>query len=324
MKTEVLKEEGLKIGARLIREGELVAFPTETVYGLGADAFNEQAVKNIFTAKGRPQDNPLIVHIDSVDKLDDVAYATPLAVRLFDKFSPGPLTLVLNKKPCVPDVVSAGLSTVAVRIPKHAMARELIRLSGTPIAAPSANVSGRPSPTCASDVYADMHGKIPLILDGGDCDVGIESTVLDLTGDTPTVLRPGYITIEMLLNEFEKVKTVTGKVIVAKSPGMKHKHYAPSCPMVLGTGRDELIALYDNAVNDGYKPVILTTYTDGKDLDNRRFIDMGKSEKEVSHNLFTTLRRAEKEYDYIVSERVNEVGLGGSVMNRMKKAAGVD
>lgn len=324
MNTEILKEEGLKIGARLIREGELVAFPTETVYGLGADATNATAVENIFKAKGRPQDNPLIIHLDGVDKLDDVAYATPLAVKLFKKFSPGPLTLVLNKKPCVPDVVSAGLSTVAIRIPKHAIARELIRLSGKPIAAPSANTSGRPSPTCAADVYADMNGKIPLILDGGDCDIGIESTVLDLTGEIPTVLRPGYITVEMLLEEFEKVKTVSGKVVIAKAPGMKHKHYAPSCPMVLGTGKDELITLYDNALKDGYKPVILTTYTDKQCLGGRAVIEMGKSEKEVSHNLFTTLRRAEKEYSYIVSERVNEEGLGASVMNRMKKAAGVD
>ena len=324
MNTEILKEEGLKIGARLIREGELVAFPTETVYGLGADALNEQAVKNIFIAKGRPQDNPLIVHLDSVDKLDDVAYSTPLAVKLFNKFSPGPLTVVLNKKPCVPDVVSAGLSTVAVRIPKHGMARELIRLSGRPIAAPSANTSGRPSPTCAQDVYADMNGKIPLILDGGDCDIGIESTVIDLTSDIPTVLRPGYITVEMLLEEFEKVKTVTGKVVIAKAPGMKHKHYAPSCPMVLGKGKGELIALYDKALQDGYKPVILTTYTDKQCLGGRSVIEMGKTEKEVSHNLFSTLRRAEKEFNYIVSERVDDTGLGSSVMNRMRKAAGVD
>jgi len=324
MKTRILNEEGIKVGAALIREGELVAFPTETVYGLGADALNAVAVAKIFEAKGRPQDNPLIVHLDSADKLSLVAEPTELAIKLLAKFSPGPLTLVLNKKPCVPDIVSANLSTVAVRIPSHKVARALIAESGRPIAAPSANLSGRPSPTCASDVFADMDGRIPLVLDGGDCDIGIESTVVDLTSEIPTILRPGYITAEMLLLELEKIKTASGKVLVAKAPGMKHKHYAPNCTMVLADNAKQLVELYDKAEAEGYRPVILSSSKEGGAIKNRNIIVLGTNSREVSHSLFKALREAEKQYNYILAETVEDVGLGKSVMNRMKKAAGVD
>ena len=228
--TKIKGEEALDEAAEIIRGGGLVAFPTETVYGLGADAFNEDAVESIFLAKGRPQDNPLIVHIPSKEWLPRVAKNVPEeAYLLFEKFSPGPLTIVLPKIDQLPLITTAGLQTVGIRIPNHPIARELIRAAGCPVAAPSANVSGRISPTEARHVLEDMDGKIPLILDGGCSDIGIESTVLDLSKEVPVVLRPGAITAEMLSVYLGKVVDFKGKVLIAEAPGMKYRHYAPTC-----------------------------------------------------------------------------------------------
>ena len=219
--TKVGGSELIDEGAKILREGGLVAFPTETVYGLGADAFNAEAVKDIFIAKGRPQDNPLIVHFACVEDVKRAVKEIPeVAYKLWERFSPGPLTLVLPKSDELPLVTTAGIQTVGIRIPNHPIALELIKKSGTGIAAPSANTSGRVSPTLAEHVYEDMVGKIPLILDGGQTDVGIESTVLGLTKDVPIVLRPGAVTVEMLIEVLGKVINHKGEVIIAESPGM--------------------------------------------------------------------------------------------------------
>ena len=230
MKTIVGGIEQIEYGAELLRNGEVVAFPTETVYGLGADAFNARAVAKIFEAKGRPQDNPLIVHIADPADIGKVAASVPeAAVALMEIFSPGPLTLILPKREDLPETTTGGLRTVGIRIPNHPIARALIRAAGCPVAAPSANVSGRISPTEARHVLEDMDGKIPLILDGGCSDIGIESTVLDLSKEVPVVLRPGAITAEMLSVYLGKVVDFKGKVLIAEAPGMKYRHYAPTC-----------------------------------------------------------------------------------------------
>ena len=220
------KAAALKKAGEIIREGGLVAFPTETVYGLGADALNAEASAKIYAAKGRPSDNPLIVHIHDVDQVYEIASEVPEAAKkVMEKFWPGPLTVILNKKSCVPDGTTGGLKTVAIRMPSHPLARDFIRESGRMIAAPSANTSGRPSPTLASHVYEDMQGRIPLILDGGAVGIGIESTIIDMSTDTPTILRPGYITKDMLEEVLPKVNidpAVTGRTmkknVVAKAP----------------------------------------------------------------------------------------------------------
>ncbi len=317
-------QEAIDEGARIIKEGGIVAIPTETVYGLGADATNERAVASVFEAKGRPQDNPLICHIASISDLDEIAYdETGIAKYLFGIFSPGPLTLVLRKKNVIPDSVTAGLSTVAVRIPNHKTALEFIKKSGVPIAAPSANTSGRPSPTTARDVYEDLNGKIPLIIDGGECGVGIESTVLDVSGEIPVILRPGMITAEDLLEHIDNVQLFRGRVIsAAPAPGMKYRHYAPSCDMVLSDSREQTVELYEKAKIEGKKPIILALSKNADSYADMEHIDMGISAGEVAKNLYSALRRAEKISDYIISETVDDDGAGYSVMNRMRKAAG--
>ncbi len=318
-------KKSIATAAQTIKSGGIVAFPTETVYGLGADARNEDAVKSVFEAKGRPQDNPLICHVSSYEELLEIAYDEKgLAKKLVDAFSPGPLTLVLKKKSVIPNSVTAGLSTVAVRIPNHDVALSLIKESGCPIAAPSANTSGRPSPTTAEEVYEDMKGKIPQIIDGGKCDVGIESTVLDISGEIPVILRPGLITVEDLLNYLDNVQLFRGRVIsVAPAPGMKYRHYAPKCDMVLSESVEETLSKYAEAEEKGLKPVILAKGENVSKYEGKTYIEMGFSEKDLAYNLYTALRQAEKIGDFIISETVDDDGVGYSVMNRMRKAASV-
>ncbi len=307
-------------GASIIKEGGLVAFPTETVYGLGADAFNEEAVKNIFIAKGRPQDNPLIVHYASVEDVKSaVKYVPDVAYKLWEKFSPGPLTLVLPKSEKLPLVTTAGINTVGIRIPAHPLALALIKKSGTGIAAPSANTSGRVSPTLASHVYEDMCGKIPLILDGGQTDIGIESTVLDLTKDTPIVLRPGAVTIEMLIEVLGKVINHKGEVLVAEAPGMKYRHYAPVCPCVGAKNVESAINLYltnKNAVIVGRESFLKSIPKGVKTA------SLGESPKECMRSLFTLLRQLEKVYDYIIIEDFSALSDYYALYNRLKKTTG--
>lgn len=320
-KTIIGDETYLDKASELIKQGELVAFPTETVYGLGANALDKNAVAKIFIAKDRPFDNPLIVHVASVEQAKKIAYVNKDAEELFNKFSPGPLTIVMPKKPCVPKEVTGEITTVGVRIPNNKMALELIKRSDLPIAAPSANTSKKVSPTQATHVFEDMNGKIPLILDGGECEVGIESTVLTLEGDIPTILRPGGITIEMLVEVLPKVRNHTGEIRVAQSPGMKYKHYAPTCDeCVMFDDIEKGASYYDKQVANGKKAVLIVTNEKTSDLGERNYVDMGKTGEEVAHNVFRILRDSEKKYDCILVEKLPETGIYASVMNRLKKS----
>jgi len=261
METRVISQNDpscAAFAAKLLREGQLVAIPTETVYGLGANGLDETAVAKIFEAKGRPQDNPLILHIADPARMGDICHSIPeAAYNLAEKFWPGPLTMVLPAKDCVPRRTTGGLSTVAVRCPDSAITREIIRLAGVPVAAPSANISGKPSTTTAQHVLDDHRGKLPLIVDGGSCRVGVESTIVDLTDDVPRLLRPGGITPEQLievLGELVVDKAVTAQLDageVVKAPGMKYRHYAPACPLVIVSGSSESAARY---IRQHYEP----------------------------------------------------------------------
>jgi len=308
--------------AALIKRGELVVFPTETVYGLGANAFDKEAVARIFEAKGRPQDNPLIVHISSLDEIENIAVDIPDGFyRLAEKFMPGPLTAILKKSRKIPDAVTAGGDTVGVRMPDNEYARELIAKS-YPLAAPSANRSKHISPTTAAHVYEDLAGEVPLILDGGECSVGIESTVLDLTSDIPTILRPGAITAEMLLDIVGEVSE-NGRVIkVAKAPGMKYTHYAPIVDTVSAKSIESAVSEYDKAEAQGRNPVIIARDIYRDKISSRELISLGITAEDYTRNIYGALHDAEKKYGYIIIEELHGGGLEQSVMNRVKKAAG--
>ena len=252
MKTELLRRTKADIqkAAELLRQGQVVGIPTETVYGLAANALDADAVLRIFEAKGRPQDNPLIIHISSMEQLEElVEEVSPAVYRMAEQFWPGPLTMVLKKKAIIPDRTSAGLDTVGIRMPSHPVARAIIEAAGLPLAAPSANTSGKPSPTTARDVLDDMAGKIPAIVDGGACTVGVESTVVDMTGDHPQVLRPGAITEEMIAEAMGQATTDRATLeglsddAKVRSPGMKYRHYAPRASLVLLDGAEEAVLL---------------------------------------------------------------------------------
>lgn len=338
MKTKILSTTKKDIGeaASIIRRGGLVALPTETVYGLGADAFNSKAVADIYKAKGRPSDNPVIVHIA---RASDMGRLTPMLsadiVALIENFWPGPLTLVVKKKADVPDRTTGGLDTVAVRMPDSKAALDLITMADTPIAAPSANISGRPSPTRAKDVISDMDGKIDAILCGEDCRVGIESTVVDMTSDVPTILRPGIITAENL--EAALGKTVkydeslrqdakfhdldpnagAGEAdgFAPKSPGMKYRHYAPKAQMTVIEGqrdkvKQEIERLKGLNERLGLKVGVIL-------FEERAFI-------EAAHDFFARLRDLDNEgVDLILAGALSDTdGVGFAVMNRMLKSAG--
>lgn len=324
METKIVKASNKSIAeaANLIKKGELVAFPTETVYGLGANAFDENAVAKIFEAKGRPQDNPLIVHLSSYKDVEKVAKDIPDAFyALAKKFMPGPLTVVLSKGDSVPYRVTAGGETVAVRVPKKKWARKLIA-SSMPLAAPSANKSKHISPTTAKHTYDDLNGLIPMVLDGGPCEVGIESTVLDLTADIPTILRPGYVTEDMLLKVLHSVVTFSGMIKIAKSPGMKYTHYAPKVYTLVAKTRESMLAEYDRAVSEGKNPVMILRTTDEKVVKERHHVFLGKKPSDVSKNIYAAMLAAEKVFDEIIIENFGEKGLLGSVMNRVEKSAG--
>lgn len=329
MKTEIFvptKENYEKCG-RLIRAGELVAFPTETVYGLGANALNPEAVKKVYLAKGRPSDNPLIVHIASPDDIDKVARSVPDKARLvIEKFMPGSVTVVMPKRPEIPDCVTGGLDTVAVRMPLHPVALDFIRACGVPICAPSANTSTRPSPTLASHVYDDLGGKIAAILDGGACSVGVESTVIDFVGDTPRLLRAGGMPLEPLEEVIGKIQREV-KSDKPLCPGMKYKHYAPTCDVtVVMPGekqQQKTIDLYDKLVSEGKKTVILSLDGHIPAYGDRNIFNVGADSCEYAHNLFSLLRECDKVgYDAAIAEGVTDQGYGLSVMNRVCKSAG--
>lgn len=339
MKTKIFStnHEDIAAAAMILRKGGLVAFPTETVYGLGADALNDDAVGKVYAAKGRPSDNPMIVHIARASDLGQLTpMLSPEIVTLVENFWPGPLTMVVRKKDGIPDRTTGGLDTVAVRMPDSKAALELINLADSPIAAPSANISGRPSPTRAKDVIADMDGKIDAIIDGEDCRVGIESTVLDMTGDTPTILRPGIITAEAIEAALgKKVKyddslmeaskhidvdpadpqTAEDNDFKPKSPGMKYKHYAPKAQMT---------------VIEGQRDKVKEEITRLKGLNERLGLKVGvilfeeKAFLEAAHDFFAKLRDLDNEgVDLILAGALSDTdGVGFAVMNRMLKSAG--
>lgn len=315
-------KDGLDEAVSLIKNGELVVFPTETVYGLGANAFDPVAVAKIFEAKGRPQDNPLIVHISRVEEVKGIARDVPeVFYTLAERFMPGALTVVLPKSDLIPGIVTAGGDTVAVRMPDHPVARELISRS-FPLAAPSANRSKHVSPTTARHVYDDLDGRVPLILDGGECGVGIESTVLDLTSGIPVILRPGAVTAEMLA-PFLGVIPGSGKVIgTAKSPGMKYEHYAPTAEAYAAVSARSAAEFYDRCAAEGRHPVLLFRDIYPDVLGARERISQGKSVEDFMHTVYSALRAAEKSYDVIIVETLEGEGRAASVMNRVMKAVG--
>lgn len=325
MQTRIVSiKEGLDEAVELIKRGEVVVFPTETVYGLGANAFDGDAVRKIFEAKGRPMDNPLIAHIADISWTNDLAVdISDGAKAVMNEFMPGPITVILKRSNAVPDEVTAGLDTVGVRFPSHSVARQFIMACGTPLAAPSANTSTKISPTSAQHVFEDMQGRVPLILQGGECEVGIESTIVDMTADIPTILRPGAITQDMLAKVLGKVKNFDGKIIVAKAPGMKYKHYAPSCEMVVATSASTAVGEYDRQKANGHSPVILakSRYLEGI-VGKFDFIDLGESDEDAMRNIYAAMHEAQEKYDYIVCQDFGEEGLGASIMNRVNKASG--
>ena len=336
LKLEINKEN-LDRAGEIIRAGGLVSFPTETVYGLGADALNEEAVASIYEAKGRPSDNPLIVHISSIESVEEIAYLDDIndtdkiakrdknnqpsisrdtKLKLMKKFWPGPITFILKKQDIVPDITSGGLSTVGVRLPSSKVARDFITVAKRPIAAPSANISGKPSPTRWQDVIEDMDGRIDAILKGNDCEVGIESTVLDLTGDIATIVRPGYITPKMIEEvtpvKYDKSLNLNPAQSDFKpiAPGMKYKHYAPKARVRIVKSEDLAIRLASEAKNQGKKVQV---------------IDYQNNSEMAAKDFFARLRQMDRqkvEIIYVVA--LDDEELGYSVMNRMLKSAGYD
>ncbi len=321
--------------AKIIKGSGLVAFPTETVYGLGANVLDKKAVRKIFEVKGRPLDNPVIVHIAKIEDLNLLARKIPkIAEILAKKFWPGPLTLILFKNKIVPDEVTAGSNTVAIRMPKNKIALELIKNSGVPIAAPSANLAGKPSPTTAKHVFEDLGDKIDLILDGGRTKVGVESTVIDLTVKPPLILRPGGISLEKLKKVLKDIKPhpfllgakLKDKII--KSPGMKYRHYAPKTPLILAEGKNQISKIQE--LIDYYQRKnkivgVMTTKETKKFYQKANLVLVVGSKKnleEIAKNLFKTLREFDKrKVDIIISESFPERGIGFAIMHRLKKAA---
>lgn len=337
MKTQVLKPDAaaMALAVQLLKDGKLVGMPTETVYGLAADALNEDAVRDIFIAKGRPGDNPLIVHIaDTAQLYPLIADApSPAARTLMDAFWPGPMTLIFPKSDRVPLRTTGGLNTVAVRFPSHPVAQSLIRQSGLPLAAPSGNRSGRPSPTTAAHMLEDMDGRIELILDGGSCDVGVESTVIDVTGSVPRILRPGGVTREMIA-EVCGACEVDGAVMRPlkenerpKSPGMKYRHYAPAGQLTIFHGDAARVSAaictaYDQALCEGHRPLILALEGNISAYGARRTESLGSDATQMAHAVFAVLRDADSiNADVIFSEAVETEGIGLAVMNRLGRAA---
>ncbi|MBQ2700257.1 MAG: threonylcarbamoyl-AMP synthase [Clostridia bacterium] len=335
--TQLLKADSSSIAAAasLLRQGQLVAFPTETVYGLGANALDAQAVLSIFAAKGRPADNPLIVHVAEIEDLEPLCQVTDLAKQLMAAFWPGPLTLLLKKKSVVPMEVTAGLDTVAVRMPSHPVAHQLLAACRVPVAAPSANRSGKPSPTLAQHVWDDMNGRIPMILDGGSCQVGVESTVLDVTCNPPCILRPGGVTKEMLETVLPEV-TVAGSVLrplekgeKALSPGMRYQHYAPQGELTLVSGSDEkalplMNQLYDEALARGESCCLMVFEETLSAVAGRRAQSLGQHRhpEQMAERLFDLLRQMDKlGVARIYSQVVDPHGLGLAIMNRLGRAA---
>lgn len=333
----------LEQAGQIIKNGGLVLFPTETVYGLGANGLDEEAVKKIYIAKGRNSDNPLILHISNIEMLSSIAKnISDIEFKLMNAFWPGPFTIILNKTDLVPSVVAGGLDTVGVRMPSNEIANTLIKFAGVPIAAPSANISGRPSGTNIEDIYQELGDKVDYIIDGGECNIGVESTVVRVIDGIPHILRPGKITAE-------EIKEVAGNVIIDKhilgkleadtkvmSPGMKYKHYAPNTKCVLvydkdnSTLQNKIKDIIDNCLSQNQKPLVMClsdnvlylneTYKNVSS-DKLEIFNMGSSLDDMSKNIFTDLRKADKHnVDLIIIQGVSTEGLGLAIMNRLLRA----
>ena len=342
------EKEILQKAAEIIKKGGLVAFPTETVYGLGGNSLDKKAVRKIFEAKGRPFDNPLIVHVADIRDLSKLAKKIPEEAKILTKrFWPGPLTLVLFKKKIVPNEVTAGARTVAIRMPKNKIALELIKLAGSPIAAPSANLAGKPSPTTAGHVSEDLGERVDLILDGGKTKIGVESTVLDLTCKPPLILRPGGVSLEELKKVLKEIKPhpfLLGEKLkdkIVKSPGMKGRHYAPQAPLILVEGKTskERVLKIQNLIKYYQKSRPRRKFGPGKNkkvgvlasVETKKFYrdadliltpGSRKNLEKVAQNLFKTLREFDKKrVDIILAETFPEKGIGFAIMDRLKKAA---
>ena len=323
---------------KVIRNGGTVAFPTETVYGLGANALDDEAVRKIFIAKGRPQDNPLIIHVSTKEISELVKDVPEVAQKIIDKFWPGPLTVILEKKDIIPNVTSANLNTIGIRMPNSEIALKLIELAERPIAAPSANISGRPSPTEVERCVEDLNGRVDYIIGGESSDIGVESTIVDCTVNPPLVLRPGGITLEMLKEinpEIELDKALKSKPnddFKPKAPGMKYKHYAPNAHLKIIKGKNEktieiINEIVENYIEKGNDVAILTTNENLNKFNNGKVISLGSENdlKEIAKNLFEALRKCDDlRVQYILCQGFEENGVGFAIMNRLNKAAGYD
>ena len=329
--TDIITDEGhLRRGADILRQGGLVVFPTETVYGLGGNGLDGDAAKKIYEAKGRPSDNPLILHVAKPEDAELYAITNPIYYRLATAFMPGPLTVILPKRDCIPYSVTGGLDTVAIRCPSHPVARRLIELAGLPIAAPSANLSGKPSPTCAQDVIHDLSGRVDMILDGGECDIGLESTIVKIDGEDLILLRPGGITYDALCMVCERVTVadaVTHQLAANErplSPGMKYRHYAPTAPLVLLSGDDEKVLAFLSEEQSRKQCAILCYEEELSALHNHNLICIGRQNdlETQAKRLFHALREADlTDAEIIYAHLPPMEGIGLALYNRMIRAA---
>ncbi|MBQ9783241.1 MAG: threonylcarbamoyl-AMP synthase [Clostridia bacterium] len=324
------KHPALSEAAQILHQGGLVAFPTETVYGLGGNATDAQAAQKIYRAKGRPSDNPLIVHVAEPEDAEAYAVTNELYYKLAREFMPGPLTVILPKRPSIPDTVTGGLDSVAIRCPSHPLARALIRQAGVAIAAPSANLSGSPSPSCGTHVIRDLNGRIDAIIDGGDCEIGLESTIIKLDGGCATLLRPGAITADALRCVCESVEIAPAVLEGLSenerplSPGMKYKHYAPKIPLILLDGDEDCVRSFLYRAQNAERCVILCYREDLEHLRNERLIDIGAHEDlaEQARTLFAALRHADElGGDVIYAHLPPKDGIGLALYNRLIRAA---
>ncbi len=328
--TKVIKPSAdeIKKAGVVIYGGGLVVFPTETVYGLGADGLNPKAVSAIFKAKGRPSDNPLILHVADMDMAEKIGEINPAARKIMENFWPGPITVIVEKKDIVPKEVTAGLDTVAIRMPSNLVAKELIKAAGVPVAAPSANLSGKPSPTTFRHAFDDMDGRVDIIIDGGDCDIGIESTVVDTTSNPPTILRPGGVTAEMLGELFpdimvEEHKKEGTEGYRPKSPGMKYKHYAPDAQVILYRTAEKLAEDMEKFRAEGKKVGLFKK--EGCSLSADIDISWGEAADDLAKRLFYSLRRFDElGADVILCQLPEKSGIWQGVYNRLYKSAGFD
>ena len=328
METKILSAYDIEIAGKIIQSGGLVAFPTETVYGLGADVFNEEAAGNIYKAKGRPSDNPLIVHICDKSDIEKIAKdISEYAWKLIDAFMPGPFTIILNKRECIPYVVTGGLDTVAIRFPSNEIASGLIKAAKTPVVAPSANLSGKPSPTEAKHVIDDLSGRVDCIIEGGNCDVGVESTVVDASGDCPVILRPGGITlsdIQKIVPSARVDKGILESVDKPKCPGMKYKHYSPDAQVIVIEGdrvpvRNKITGLLKE---QGDKRTGVLVFYEDNTYECDALLYAGGDNREYAKNLFSSLRSFDDLHiDIVFAEFKDDDGYGLAVKNRLYKAA---